>query len=286
MDFPLSFFKIILYNKGDIMEMTNRQIINRKTMVDQAIDYLREYILEIDSEKLKLPSEGEIAKRLGISRLTIREALIVLENEGLIAKNQGSSTTITTFARKLAENIDYNGELVSFIEDSGFVAGVDILEQRYIDVDEEIAKKLDIEIGEFIFYVDKLFLANGKPAAMCINRIPQKYISNWEIKMEDLGRSMFELVEKKSNYRLSYDSMELIPDIVTEKLSKILRLEVGSPILRVDIIKYSSEGIPIMYNTEYYVDELIRFTALRNNSGLKLGQMNPKNTVRRGVENE
>lgn len=286
MGFPLSFFKIIFYNKGDIMEMTNKQIINRKTMVEQAIDYLREYVLEIDSEKFKLPSEGEIAKKLGISRLTIREALTVLESEGLIVKNQGSSTTITTFARKLSENIDYNGELGSFIEDSGFVAGVDILDQRFLDADIETARKLGIEIGEFIFHVEKLFLADGKPAAMCINRIPQKYIPDWEIKMEDLGKSMFDLVEEKSNFILNYDSMEVIPDIVTDKLSKELRLEINSPILRVDVIKYSLEGIPIMYNTEYYVDELIRFTALRNNSGLKLGQMIPKNIDGKDVENE
>lgn len=258
------------------MERANTQIINKKTMVQQAIDYLRQYILSIDNDSKKLPSENEIATKLGISRLTIREALTVLENEGLIAKNQGSSTMITTFARKLSENIDYKGELAGFIEDSGAVAGIDILDQNFLDVDEEIATKLDIEIGEFIFYVEKLFLADGKPTAMCINRLPQKYLSDWDIKNENLGRSMFDLVEEKTNFTLAYDSMEFIPELVTEKLSRILRLDENDPILRVDVVKYSTEGIPIMYNTEYYVDELIRFTALRNNNGLRLGKSGSK----------
>lgn len=258
------------------MDKVSTQIINKRTMVQQAIDYLREFILAIDNNNKVLPSEKDIANKLGISRLTIREALTVLENEGLIEKNQGSSTVITTFARKLSENIDYKGELAGFIEDSGAVAGIDILEQKFLDVDENIASKLDIEIGEFIFYVEKLFLTNGKPAAMCINRIPQKHILDWDIKNEDLGKSMFDLVEEKSNYTLEYDTMEFIPELVSDKLSRALGLEVNQPILRVDVIKYSTEGIPIMYNTEYYVDKLIRFNGLRNNSGLRLGKKDSK----------
>lgn len=264
------------------MEKSNRHIINKKTMVQQAIDYLREYILGIDNENFKLPSEGEIATKLGISRLTIREALTVLENEGLIAKNQGSSTTITTFARKLSENIDYKGELGSFIEDSGAILGVEILENKFINADEETASRLNIECGEEIFYLEKLFLADHRPATMCINRIPKKHITGWNFKEEDLGSSMFDLVESRSNFTFSYDSMELIPEIITDKLSKVLKLEANEPILKVDVIKYSLEGIPIMYNSEYYVDELIRFTALRNNNGLKLGQMGSLNNNRKG----
>lgn len=258
------------------MDNAKIKVINKKTAVQQAIDYLREYILKIDNEDIKLPSENEIATKLGISRLTIREALTVLENEGLILKNQGSSTTITTFARRLSENVDYKGELGSFIEDSGAEAGVDILEQKFVDVYGDTASKLGLQFGEFIFYVEKLFLADGKPAAMCINRVAKKYLSDCLIKREDLGRSMFDLIEERTNFTFSYDEMELIPLLVTEKLSQVLRLDVGSPILKVDVIKYSIEGIPLMYNTEYYVDDLIRFTALRNNNTLRVGQLGAK----------
>lgn len=253
------------------MDEVNTQIISRKTVVQQAIDYLREYVLGIDDGAIKLPSENEIAAKLGISRLTIREALTVLENEGLIVKNQGSSTTVTTFARKLAENIDYKGELGSFIEDCGAKLGIDVLGHKEIVSDEIISKKLDLKIGEEMFHVEKLFLADYTPAAMCINRVPKKYVQKWDFKYEDLGSSMFDLIEAKTNFIFSYDVMEIIPETVTEELSNILRLEVNSPILRVDVVKYSMEGIPIMYNSEYYVDDLIRFTALRNNSGLRLG---------------
>lgn len=268
------------------MNKTNTQIINKKTMVKQAINYLREYILGIDNENDKLPSENDIANKLGISRLTIREALTVLENEGLIEKNQGSSTTITTFARKLSENIDYKGELGSFIEESGAILGTEILETKFIEADEELGEKLSIEIGEEIFYLEKLFLANHKPATLCINRIPKRHISKWNFDKEDLGKSMFDLIERNSNYIFSYDSIELIPELVTEKLSQVLQVQVNKAILKTEVIKYSLEGIPIMYNSEYYVDELIRFSALRNNNGLRLGQLGSKSKDEKGELNE
>lgn len=268
------------------MEKSSIQVINKKTMVQQTIDYLREYILDINSGQTKLPSEGEIAGKLGVSRLTIREAMTVLENEGLIVKSQGSSTTVTTFARKLAENIDYKGELGSFIEDCGAVLDVSILESKFISLDKNISSKLEIDLDDEVFYVEKLFLADKKPAAFCINRVPKKYILDWDFDKDCIGSSMFQLVEEKSNYSFSYDEMELIPEIVTEELSHILKLDKNSPILRADVIKYSIEGIPIMYNSEYYVDEMIRFTALRNNYGLKMGQTYFNNKDVKGDENE
>jgi DNA-binding GntR family transcriptional regulator len=38
----------------------------------------------------QLPSEFELAKKLGVSRMTLREALRALEEEGLLARKQGS----------------------------------------------------------------------------------------------------------------------------------------------------------------------------------------------------
>lgn len=244
--------------------------IQKHTAVQQVIDYLRNYILTINNNEItKLPSEAKLAREMGVSRLTIREALTALENEGLITRSQGSSTMITTFARRLSEGIDYAGELGRFINDCGYESTVDIISHSWEYCGDETSNKLEIEAGDEILVVKKKFLADGEPAAYCVNRIPKKFLANIEIDEKDLGKSMFDFVEESCNCQLSHDFMEIIPSLVTREIADILKLEKNSPILRVDVIKYSIEGYPVMYNTEYYVDKLIRFTACRTRSFIK-----------------
>jgi len=257
--------------------------INKQTMTQQAIIYLREYILGLeDGDNLKLPSESDIAKKMGLSRLTIREALTVLESEGLIAKNQGSSTMITTFARKLSEKIDYTGELGSFISDCGYTLDVKILSFKWEKASKETSKRLNIKDEDEILVVKKAFIADGKPAAFCINRLSKNILNNLDFDIEDLGQSMFDFVEENTNHEFSHDYMELIPELVTEELAHILGLDINSPILRVDVVKYTTDGLEIMYNTEYYVDNLIRFSALRSDYGNKLSKLGSTINKRKG----
>ena len=236
----------------------------KQTVVQQAIEFLRVYILNSKNYEIKeLPSESQLAAKMGVSRLTVREALTALESEGLISRSQGSNTVITTFARRLSEGLDYAGELSRFIEDCGYEADVDRISYSWEECGEEYADNLGIDPKEEILVVKKRFLANSNPAAYCINRIPLIFLKNKDIDEEDLGKSMFAFVEKRCNCHISHDFMEIIPSLVTPEIAKCLNLEEGSPILRIDVTKYTIEGYPVMHDTEYYVDKLIRFTACR-----------------------
>ncbi len=255
---------------------------SRITMSQQAVNILRDYVLGMDDSSTKLPSESKIAEQMGLSRLTVREALTVLESEGLIVKNQGSSTVVTTFARKLAENIDYKGELGSFIENCGYELGVKLISYDIIKVDEYSKKHLSLIEGDEILQVKKIFLADKRVAAFCINRIPMKLLSKECINEESLGKSIFDFVENNSDIVFEYDYMEIIPELVTEEISKITGVELDLPILRVDVVKYSDNGEGIMYNSEYYMDDLIRFSVLRSNNGNNFNKLVSNNFAMRG----
>ena len=252
-----------------MINMTGSKV-HKQTAVQQVVDCLRNYILNNkDYKVMELPPESQLADEMGVSRLTIREALTVLESEGLIRKSQGSSTVITSFARKLSGGLDYAGELSKFINDCGYESKVDNISYFWEKCNEEYANILHIKPEDEILVVKKRFLANIIPAAYCINRIPQIFLKSKEINEKDLGKSMFDFVEDRCNCKISHDFLEIIPSLVTSEIADILNLNEGSPILRVDVTKYTIEGYPIMYNTEYYVDELIRFTACRTMSYVK-----------------
>jgi GntR family transcriptional regulator len=246
------------------LSIRNIPKVHKQTATKQAIEYLKKYILESnDHEKNKLPSETKLAADLGISRLTVREALTVLENEGFITRSQGSSSTITTFARKLTEKIDHAGELKKFIKDCGYEVLVDHIKYTWEKSTKEQAEALKITPGDELFIVKKRFCADTNPAVYCINRIPRIYMNKGPFSDLDLGEDIFSFIEHKNNFYFTHDFMELVPSVATGEIGKMLNLAENTPLLRLDITKYTDKGIPVMYNTEYYVHDLIKFTASR-----------------------
>ncbi len=76
--------------------MTNPTPFARRRLVDEVIDHLR---TEISSGRLsagsRLPAEAKLTEQLGVSRTTLREAIVVLSHGGLVNVRQGDGTYVT-----------------------------------------------------------------------------------------------------------------------------------------------------------------------------------------------
>ena len=75
--------------------MTNPTSFARRRLVDEVIDHLR---IEISSGRLvsgsRLPPEAKLTAQLGVSRTTLREAMVVLAHDGLVDVRQGDGTYV------------------------------------------------------------------------------------------------------------------------------------------------------------------------------------------------
>jgi len=238
--------------------------VRKSTAVQDAVEILREMIGSAEVEGAgRLPSEEVLAARLGVSRLTVREALAVLEREGIIVRIQGRGTIVNRFARRLTSRIDSAREIGKFIEENGYRASVDKVKSRWQLATPSEAAKLGIEPGKDILVVEKRFLADGKPAAFCIDRIPKERFMHLDFDPQDLGKAIFPVVERLCNCYLTHDVVEIIPTVADGRLAEFLQVTACTPILRLDVVVYAAGGYPVMYNTEYYLDQFVRFTLCR-----------------------
>ena len=111
-----------------------------------------------------MPSEQELQRRFEVSRVTIRQAMNLLVNEGLIFRQRGRGTFVAhpTIEQGLAR-------IVSFTEDMarrGFTPGTEMLESELIPASPEIAARLDVMPGEELARIRRLRIADDEPMSI------------------------------------------------------------------------------------------------------------------------
>src|ERR1044071_2758103 len=134
----------------------------RKTLTEVALQELRHAIAQGTFRPgTQLPTEAELCEMLGVSRTVVREALRVLENDGLVARRHG----IGTFVRNLPiiKNLNFNFGLTEMIESAGLKPGTSNLSFRKETADEEKAKQLAVSVGTALITFERIRTANGRP---------------------------------------------------------------------------------------------------------------------------
>ena len=236
--------------------------VSKTTAVQKALENIREYIRSTESEVL--PNEDELSQYLGVSRLTLREAITVLEREGVVSRVQGKGTLINSFVTKLENRIDCGSDIEGCLRQNGYDVRfeVDGLEFRSPTKIEE--NKLEIDSDDNILVVKKILYANDMVAAVYIDRVPEKLLKTKDFTAEDLRPHIFPIIENLCQKSITHDVVQLYPYGADEYLAKLFDIEINTPILKFDVLEYTSDSIALMYNTEFYTDKFIKFTICRN----------------------
>src|SRR5579871_5822943 len=119
-----------------------------------------------------IPSERELSETYGISRMTARQAITDLVNEGVFYREQGKGTFVTK--RKITQQLM---RLTGFTEDisaRGQHPGTKVLSAQMLPADETTAEKLRVNVGQLIFRLQRLRLADGEPLAVELSQLSFK----------------------------------------------------------------------------------------------------------------
>lgn len=134
-----------------------------------------------------LPSERELMAQYGVSRMTVRQAIAILADEGLVYNVHGSGTYVGS-----SDLVYKTPKLTSFSEDManrGYKATSRILALSREHADEGIARSLGIPPGSECTHIRRLRLADNKPMAMEDVYLPRTVL---DIEHFQLGESLYQ----------------------------------------------------------------------------------------------
>jgi len=209
----------------------------------------------------RLPAEPELAAQYGVSRGTVRQALTVLEREGSIIRRQGAGTYVHYISR-VQTRAEHAYEFTDLLRSAGFEPGIRLDSFGVEPLSAELAARIDMEPHTPALAVYKTFMAGNQPAIYCIDRIPTHLILH-EFDDEELKQPIFDFLRERCNLVTVQNLAELIPTVASPPIANILQLMPGDPLLRIDEVGYSADGVAVILHTAYYHDNYVRFSLLR-----------------------
>ncbi|MCF6277282.1 MAG: GntR family transcriptional regulator [Anaerolineales bacterium] len=204
----------------------------------------------------RLPSERELSKTLNVSRMTVRAALRVLDNKGLLVRRTGDGTYIAQ--PKIERQAD---KLVPFPRKmqklGGQIASRLILFERR-EAEVSIAKKLELPAASPVYYFQRLRLLNQESVLLEACTLPLKRFPDLE-KFDLEKRSVYEVLESEYGVLPHHSNQSLEAVAATDYEAELLGLEAGVPLMLERRITFDEANIPFEYGRDLYRGDRFRF---------------------------
>src|SRR6201996_6711480 len=141
---------------------------NRPLLPDVVRSELRRAIIEAEFPPgSQLPNEEALCERYSVSRITLREAVRGLIEDGYVVRRQGSGTYVT-HGPALRNSLDTNFSYTEYLESTGIRTSKKILGARIVLADEELANDLGITPGTELVEVRRVRTADRRPSIYSI----------------------------------------------------------------------------------------------------------------------
>ncbi|MEL6578818.1 MAG: phosphonate metabolism transcriptional regulator PhnF [Cyanobacteria bacterium J06621_12] len=176
----------------------------------------------------KLPTEKNLADRFSVNRHTIRNAIALLKEEGLIRVDRGRGMYVATAPIRypIGKRVRYNESL----NVQGIEASYQKLRAIAIPAEPAIANALKIETGVKVILIERIGLANDQPISIGSSYFPDArfpdLIANWE-----KYASISKMLEEQYNCEHLRQSTTVSARIVREADARLLQIPVNQPIL-------------------------------------------------------
>lgn len=209
-------------------------MIDFNSMVPLYQQVIEQIMIDIEHNKFdktrRLPTEDEMSRNYGVSRITIRKAVSELANRGIVVKKQGKGTFLKTPPMKKV----LNNSAMSFTNlchANGKVAGSKELEASIcIPEDTDVIEALGLQEGEKAVRIRRLRYADGKPLVIEDNYFPLKYSYLIGIDLENKSLYSYLETEQGINIISGHLTMRLIR--ANNNTAHLLNVQRNTPMLQ------------------------------------------------------
>lgn len=205
----------------------------------------------------RLISEPELAKQLGVSRATLREAMRTFETQGLIRRRQGAGTFVVGKVPVMDAGLEVLESLETMARRRNLAITVSDLTIEQVDASEEQSDGLGVELGTCLTRVRRVMRADTRPVAYLIDVLPETVLRINDVPQGFNGSVLDFLIERGDHLRISRAAISATN--ATADVAKALEIQRGDVLLRFISQLYTADGRIIDYSTSYFIPGYFNF---------------------------
>lgn len=222
------------------------------------LDFVHQNKYEIGD---RLPSENDLAKKLLVSRVTLREAIRQLREDGFLYSRRGSGTYVAGSMKQMAGTLDVNVGLTATITKAGSKPGVTGYQAELLRASAYLAEKLHVGKDTGVILLKRVRTANDKPVVYSLDYLGPRVATTF-LSLHTKIVSLFEMIEQ-SGITIGNSFAELSPEVCTKDLAQMLAYKVGAPILVLKQVHRDTKGCPLFYGEDYFRPDCFVFSINR-----------------------
>ncbi|MBP2622329.1 GntR family transcriptional regulator [Streptococcus oricebi] len=213
---------------------------------------------EIDDQVWKigqrLPSERDLAEHFEVSRMTLRQAITLLVEEGVLERRVGSGTFVAS--TRVQEKMRGTTSFTEIIKAQGKTPSSQLISYRRTLPSKQEVEKLGLKKTDNIIRMERVRYADQVPVVYEVASVPEKFIKNF--KKEEVTSHFFQTLQAHG-YKIGKSQQTIYARLAKEQIAQYLEIPKGQAILGLTQISYLDDGTAFEYVKSQYVGERFEF---------------------------
>jgi len=235
-----------------------------KTVRNESVQPLYVQIKEILKQRIqdgdydvheRLPSESEMMKVFGVSRITVRQALRDLHTEGLVFSVQGKGTFVSR--PKVVQDLQRLQGFGEAMTPQGYETSARVIGIQEVRASAEVTEALKLDRVTDVIELTRIRYLNREPISLDKSFFPMEI--GQKLQGRDLTQDIFPMLENEFGVGLGHADLKIEATAANEEQAQRLNVEIGSSILRIQRLVFSQAGDPIDFEYLSYRGDVFQY---------------------------
>lgn len=215
----------------------------------------------------QIPSERDLVEQYNVSRITVRQAINLAEQEGLVRRVHGVGTFVAQ--PKIQQELSSMSDFQSTLQQQGLIASTEMYRAQTVSSDFQLSRLLEIQVMDRVINLQLIGYGDNNPVVFYNSYFPYSVGEKMK-KAADMALEKGQPFSTLNLYKMDH-SLEYHPTHVEQTyeaqaadalLAEILQVKEGFPLFRVTSIVYQ-DRIPLEYKETYYRGDKYKFFITR-----------------------
>lgn len=200
----------------------------------------------------KLPGENILAEQLEVSRGTLRQAMLLLQEDGLISNHQGKGNIVLSNHNMDKNGIEKTGNpIVDFYESGIKTVELTIGFQPATKKHQEV---LNLRPSSIVAVIDITYYGPERPAGFSMIYMPSEILDNKAVDLEDTD-TIYQFYNELITNGTRYTDTRIRMGMARERTAGILQIQEGDAILIMEEVLYSEYDTPVLSQKLFFAPE-------------------------------